>query len=324
MRAARYHHYGGPEVVHFEEVDKPAVPDDGVLVRVRASSINPADWHTMNGTPLLARPTWGMRAPKDPRLGIDFAGTVEGVGPSVKQLRVGDEVFGGGSGAYAEYVAVPESKSVVLKPANVSFEEAAAVPVAAVTALQGLRDHGHVTAGQKVLINGASGGVGTYAVQIAKSFGAEVTGVCSTQNVEIVRSIGADRVVDYKKDDFTTGSERYDLLLDIAGSRSWSDMRRVLKPDATYVIVGGQKGGPLLGPLTHTIGVRMATMRVSQRLVLFFIAKLNREDMLVLKELLESGKVKSVIDRRYKLDEISDALGYVLDGHARGKVVVTV
>jgi len=324
MRAARYHHYGGPEVVHFEEVDKPAVPDDGVLVRVRASSINPADWHTMNGTPLLARPTWGMRAPKDPRLGIDFAGTVEGVGPSVKQLRVGDEVFGGGSGAYAEYVAVPESKSVVLKPANVSFEEAAAVPVAAVTALQGLRDHGHVTAGQKVLINGASGGVGTYAVQIAKSFGAQVTGVCSTQNVEIVRSIGADRVVDYKKDDFTTGSERYDLLLDIAGSRSWSDMRRVLKPDATYVIVGGQKGGPLLGPLTHTIGVRMATMRVSQRLVLFFIAKLNREDMLVFKELLESGKVKSVIDRSYKLDEISDALGYVLDGHARGKVVVTV
>jgi len=212
----------------------------------------------------------------------------------------------------------------VLKPANVSFEEAAAVPVAAVTALQGLRDHGHVTAGQKVLINGASGGVGTYAVQIAKSFGAQVTGVCSTQNVEIVRSIGADRVVDYKKDDFTTGSERYDLLLDIAGSRSWSDMRRVLKPDATYVIVGGQKGGPLLGPLTHTIGVRMATMRVSQRLVLFFIAKLNREDMLVLTELLESGKVKSVIDRRYKLDEISDALGYVLDGHARGKVVVTV
>jgi len=184
--------------VHFEEVDKPAVPDDGVLVRVRASSINPADWHTMNGTPLLARPTWGMRAPKDPRLGIDFAGTVEGVGPSVKQLRVGDEVFGGGSGAYAEYVAVPESKSVVLKPANVSFEEAAAVPVAAVTALQGLRDHGHVTAGQKVLINGASGGVGTYAVQIAKSFGAQVTGVCSTQNVKIVRSIGADRVVDYK------------------------------------------------------------------------------------------------------------------------------
>ena len=324
MRAARYHHYGEPEVVHFEEVDKPAVPDDGVLVRVRASSINPADWHTMNGTPLLARPTWGMRAPKDPRLGIDFAGTVEGVGPSVKQLRVGDEVFGGGSGAYAEYVAVPESKSVVLKPANVSFEEAAAVPVAAVTALQGLRDHGHVTAGQKVLINGASGGVGTYAVQIAKSFGAQVTGVCSTQNVEIVRSIGADRVVDYKKDDFTTGSERYDLLLDIAGSRSWSDMRRVLKPDATYVIVGGQKGGPLLGPLTHTIGVRMATMRVSQRLVLFFIAKLNREDMLVFKELLESGKVKSVIDRSYKLDEISDALGYVLDGHARGKVVVTV
>ena len=324
MRAARYHRYGGPEVVHFEDVDKPAVPDDGVLVRVHATSINPADWHTMNGTPLLARPTWGMRGPKDPRLGIDFAGTVEAVGPAVKQLRPGDEVFGGGTGSFAEYVAVPESMSVVLKPANVSFEEAAAVPVAALTALQGLRDHGQVKARQKVLINGASGGVGTYAVQIAKSFGAEVTGVCSTPNVETVRSIGADRVVDYKKDDFTTGSERYDLLLDIAGSRSWSDMRRVLKPDATYVIVGGQKGGPLLGPLTHTIGVRMATMRVSQRLVLFFIAKLNREDMLVLTELLESGKVKSVIDRRYKLDEISDALGYVLDGHARGKVVVTV
>jgi NADPH:quinone reductase-like Zn-dependent oxidoreductase len=321
MKAMVYDKYGSPDVLELREVDRPAVEDDGVLVRVRAASVNPADWYALTGIPLLARPMMGLLKPKQHVAGIDFAGTVEAVGKDVTDLRAGDEVFGGRNGALAEYLCV--RKAVVPKPANVTFEQAAAVPVAAITALQGLRDKGQLQAGQKVLINGASGGVGTFAVQIAKSFGAEVTGVCSTRNVDLVQSLGADHVIDYTREDFTRSARRYDLLLDVAGGRSWSEYKRVLNPQAILVIVGGPKGSRLLGPLSHIIKVRLAAMRSSQK-VLFFVAKLNKEDMAVLRELLETGKIKSVIDKKYELSEASEAFRYLGEGHARGKIIVTV
>ncbi len=276
----------------------------------------------MTGRPYVGRTQMGLRKPKSNRLGVDYAGTVEAVGGNVTEFRPGDEVFGGRNGAYAEYVCARADRAIVPKPANVTFEEAAAVPVAAITALQGLRDKGQLRPGQKVLINGASGGVGTFAVQIAKALGAEVTAVCSTANVDIARSLGADHVVDYTQEDFTRSDRRYDLLLDVAGSRSWSECKRVLEPQATLVIVGGPKTNRLLGPLGHMVSVRVAAIR-SSRKVVFFIAKLDKADMLVLRELLESGKVTSVIDRRYELGEIGDALRYLGEGHARGKVVLT-
>jgi NADPH:quinone reductase-like Zn-dependent oxidoreductase len=265
----------------------------------------------------------GLVKPKEARVGVDFAGTVEAVGRDVTQFRPGDEVFGGRTGAFAEYVVVREERAVVLKPAGVTFEEAAAMPVAAITALQGLRDKGGLQPGQRVLVNGASGGVGTFAVQIAKALGAEVTGVCSTRNVDLVRSLGADHVVDYTRDDFTRSDRRYDLLLDVAGGRSWSECRRVLEPKATLVIVGAPKGNRLLGPLSHVVRLRLAAVR-SSRKVVFFIAQFNKADMETLRELLETGQVKPVVDRRYELSEIADALRYLGEGHARGKVVVTV
>jgi NADPH:quinone reductase-like Zn-dependent oxidoreductase len=310
--------YGSPDVLELEDVEIPAVADDLALVRVRAASINPADWYGVAG-PLIVRPSTGILKPRSNRTGIDFAGIVEAVGKDVTHVRPGDEVFGARSGALAEYVSVRDA--VVPKPANISFEEAAAVPVAAVTALQGLRDKGNLQPGQKVLINGASGGVGTFAVQIAKALGAEVTGVCSTRNVELVRSLGADHVVDYTREDFTRSDERYDLLLDIAGSKSWSELRRVLTPQATVVIVGAQKRR-VFGPIGHIVRLRLASFRGSQKAV-FFIAKTNRADMEILRELLEAGKVKPVVDRRYELSETADAFRYLGEGHARGKVVVT-
>jgi NADPH:quinone reductase-like Zn-dependent oxidoreductase len=313
--------YGSPDVLELQEIDKPELVDDGVLVRVRAAAINPADWYGLTGRPYVARAQTGLREPKQQVLGVDFAGTVEAVGKDVTDLRPGDEVFGGRSGALAEYVCV--RVAVVPKPANLTFEEAAAVPVAAITALQGLRDKGQLQPGQKVLINGASGGVGTFAVQIAKALGAEVTGVCSTTKVELVRSLGADHVVDYTQDDFTRSDRRYDLMLDIAGSRSWSECRRVLTPHATLVVVGAPKGSPLLGPLSHVVKMRLAAMRSSQRAV-FFIAKLDKSDLAVLSELLEAGKVTPVIDRRYELSDVADAFRYLEEGHARAKIVVTV
>jgi NADPH:quinone reductase-like Zn-dependent oxidoreductase len=264
----------------------------------------------------------GFVKPKETRVGVDFAGTVEAVGKDVTQFRPGDDLFGGRTGALAEYVCVREERAVVPKPANVTFEQAAAVPVAALTALQGLRDKGQLRPGQKVLINGASGGVGTFAVQIAKALGAEVTGVCSTQNVDIARSLGADHVIDYTHEDFTRTDERYDLMLDIAGSRSWSACRRVLAPQATLVIVGAPKGTRLLGPLSHIVKVRLAALG-SSRKTAFFIAKFNKEDMVVLQEFLGAGTVTPVIDRRYELSEIADALRYLGEGHAQGKIVVT-
>jgi NADPH:quinone reductase-like Zn-dependent oxidoreductase len=307
----------------LREVDKPTPAADEILVRVRATSVNPAEWYAVAGRPLIGRFEQGFRRPKTNRLGVDYAGTVEAVDGSVTAFQPGDEVFGGRTGAFAEYVCARADRNVVHKPGNVTFEEAAAVPTAAVTALRGLRDHGRLQPGQKVLINGASGGVGTFAVQIAKALGAEVTGVCSTDKVDLARALGADRVVDYRQEDFTRSGDRYDVLLDIAGSRSWSDYRRVLAPDGTLVIVGGPKRNRLLGPVSHVIKIRLASLRSSEK-VAFFIAKFSRTDFELLREMLESGAVKPVIDRQYELSEIADALRYLGEGHAHGKVVVTV
>ena len=323
MRAVVRSRYGSPDVLELQEVEVPMLADDGVLVRVHAASVNRADWYALTGTPLVGRTGIGLLRPKERGLGTDFAGTVDAVGKDVSQFRPGDEVFGGRDGAFAEYVSVREGRAIVSKPANVTFEEAAAVPVAALTALQGLRDKGQVQAGQKVLINGASGGVGTFAVQIAKALGAEVTGVCSTGNVDLVRSIGADHVIDYTREDFTRTDRRYDLLLDVAGSRPWSACRRVLNPQATLVIVGAPKGNRLVGPLSHIVKVKLAAFRSSQKVV-FFIAKFDKTDMAVLADLLAARTVVPVIDRRYELAETADAFRYLGDGHARGKIVLAV
>jgi NADPH:quinone reductase-like Zn-dependent oxidoreductase len=320
MKAIVQDRFGPPDVLELRETDQPEVGDDQVLVRVRAASVNPADWYLMAGVPYLARPQMGLRRPRT-RLGIDLAGVVEAVGGNVTRLRVGDEVFGPGGGALAEYAAVA-ADALVPKPANLSFEQAAAVPVAALTALQGLRDKGRVRPGQRVLVNGASGGVGTFAVQLAKSFGAEVTGVCSTRNLGLVGSLGADHVIDYTREDFTRGDRRYDLLLDVAGSRPWAACRRVLEPQATLVMVGAPKGSRLLGPLDHIVKVRLASLRASQK-VAFFISKARHQDLVVLQELLAAGTVTPVVERTYPLPEAADALRYLGEGHARGKLVVT-
>ncbi len=320
MKAAVRDRYGPPEVVELREIDRPVAADNEALVRVRAASVNPADWYSVTGRPYVARGMGGILKPKSDRLGIDFAGTVEAVGRDVTHVRPGDEVFGGRSGALAEYVCVRDA--VVPKPVNLTFDEAAAVPVAAITALQGLRDKGRLQPGQKVLINGASGGVGPFTVQIAKALGAEVTGVCSTRNVDLVRSLGADHVIDYNYEDCTRSDQRYDLMLDIAGSRSWSECKRVLTPRATLVIVGAPKGNALIGPLGRIVKLRLGSLRSSRRVV-FFIAKLIRPDLEILRELIEAGKVRSVIDRRYELSETADAFRYLGEGHAQGKIVVT-
>jgi NADPH:quinone reductase-like Zn-dependent oxidoreductase len=323
MRAAVRDRFGAPsEVVQVREVEKPVPTEDEVLVRIHAASLNFGDWYAVEGRPWIGRPSMGLRSPKSERLGTDYAGVVEDVGANVTDFRPGDEVFGGRSGALAEYVPARADRGIVKKPANASFEEAAAVPVAALTALQGLRDHGHVSTGQRVLVNGASGGVGTYAVQIAKALGADVTAVCSPANVETARSLGADRVVDYTQEDFTRGDGRYDVLLDVAGSRSWRDCTRVLEKEATLVVVGGPKASRLLGPIGGLVWKKLGGL-LSSRKAAFFIAKFNKPDVEVLRELLESGKVRSVVDRRYELGEIVDALDYLGEGHARGKVVVT-
>jgi NADPH:quinone reductase-like Zn-dependent oxidoreductase len=319
MKAVVFRSYGPPEVLEIEEIEKPQIPDDGALVRVHASSVNIAEWYTMTGL-FIGRIGSGILKPKDSRLGADFSGVVEAVGKDVSDFKPGDEVFGGRGGAFAEYVSV--KKAIVHKPANVTFEEAAAVPTAGITALQGLRDHGKIQPGQKVLINGASGGVGSFAVQIAKAFGAKVTAVCSAQNVEHARSLGADHVIDYTKDDFTRSNQQYDLLLDIAGSQSWFKCRRVLKPEATVVIIGGPRT-PLIGPLGHVIRMKLASLG-SKRTVVFFIAQFNREDMLALKDLLETGKVKPFVEKTYPLAQIADAMRHFGAGHVQGKIVVTV
>lgn len=318
MKAVIHESYGPPDVLKIVEVEKPDVSDDGVLVRVHGSSVNIAEWYGMTGL-FLARLGSGFSKPKDTRLGADFAGVVEAVGKDVTDFKPGDEVFGGRSGAFAEYVTV--RNAIVLKPANITFEEAAAVPTAAITALQGLRDYGKLQPGQKVLINGASGGVGSFAIQVAKAFGAEVTAVCSTQNVEHARRSGADHVIDYTKADFTHSDKKYDLLFNVNGSRSWSEYKRVLKPDATFVLVGGPRT-PLIGPLSLLIKMRIGMLGASQKFA-FFIARFNREDMLVLKDLLETGKIKPFVEKTYPLTRIADAMRHLGTGHAQGKIVVT-
>ena len=321
MKAIVHERYGRPDVLELRDVDKPVVEDDHVLVRVHASSVNPVEWYGVTGL-YFARMGNGLRKPKDPTVGGDLAGRIEAVGRDVRELQPGEEVFGTSGGSWAEYAAARPDR-LAPKPANLSFEESAAVPVAALTALQALRDHGQVQPGQKVLINGASGGVGTFAVQIAKSFGADVTAVCSARNVEQARSLGADRVVDYTEEDFTKRGERHDLMLDIAGSRSFLACRRVLTPEATVVLIGGRMTYRGLGPLPHVAGSILKS-RFRSQTVKFFVAKINTEDLIVLSELLAAGKVTPIIDRKYQLSEAPEALSYLGEGHARGKVVITV
>jgi NADPH:quinone reductase-like Zn-dependent oxidoreductase len=326
MRAVVYCNYGVPNL-KFQEIEKPTPADDQLLVRVRAASVNPLDWHFIEGTPYVMRAMGvGLRKPKDTRLGVDFAGTVEAVGKNVTRFKPGDEVFGGRTGAFAEYVCVRESRAVALKPANITFEQAASVPIAAITALQGVRDKGKVQAGQKVLINGASGGVGTFAVQIAKSYGADVTGVCSTKNLDMVRSLGADHVIDYTKEDFTKGDQRYDVILDNVANHSLSECRRVLNSNGIYVLIGG--GGvnesKWVGPgLTHALKAMFLSKFVSQKMGMM-LAELNHDDLAYVADLMQSGKVTPVIDRTYKLSDLGDAIRYLEQGHARGKVVISV
>ena len=327
MKAVRYHRYGGPDVLELQEVDTPAAGDGELLVRVRAASVNPLDWNFMRGAPYLVRMMAGLSRPKPSasRLGADMAGTVEAVGQNVTGFQPGDEVFGGleERGTLAEYISVRADAVVLQKPAGQTFEQAAAVPVAAFTALQALRDKGRVQPGQKVLVNGASGGVGTFAVQIAKALGAEVTGVCSTANVGMVASIGADHVVDYTREDFTRAERRYDLLIDIAGNRSLAETRRVLVPKGVLVVVGGPNKGRWIGPFGRTIRMLLQSPAVSQRMV-SFLAHQNRDDLAVLRQLLDAGKVTPVIDRTYRLNQVAEAVRYLETGHARGKVVITV
>lgn len=324
MKAIVHCEYGGPEVLKLVDVEKPAPTDNQVLVRVRAVSLNPLDL-TIRG-PWLIRPILGMRKPKDTRLGVDYAGTVEAVGKNVTQFKSGDEVFGGKNGALAEYVCVLPDRAVALKPANMTFEQAASVPVAAITSLQGLRDKGRIKPGQKVLINGASGGVGTFAVQIAKSFGTEVTGVCSTRNLDMLRSIGADHVIDYTKEDFTRTDQRYDLIFDLIGNHSFSERRRILNRNGICVMAGAGGAGwhdgiamRLVGELNAYVG----SWFVSQRF-LAYISSLNKTDMEMLSDLMRDGKMIPVIDRTYRLNDAPAALTYLETGHARGKVVIKV
>jgi NADPH:quinone reductase-like Zn-dependent oxidoreductase len=324
MKAIVYHEYGSADVLRFEEIEKLLPNDNQVLIKVRAAAVNPLDWHYMRGTPYLMRMDAGLRKPKDIRLGVDLAGEVIAVGSSVTHFKPGDEVFGVGDSAFAEYSRASENR-VALKPADVTFDQAAAVPVAALTALQALRDKGHIQPGQKVLINGASGGVGTFAVQIAKSFGAEVTGVCSTRNVELVRSLGADHVIDYTKEDLTQSAQRYDLILDNVGTRPLSDFRRVMNSKGIFVLVGG--GGPdagrWIGPMINWIKAPVLSAFVSQEFVTL-LASITREDLGVLNELMETRKVTPVIDRTYPLGEVPEAIRYLETGRARGKVIITV
>jgi NADPH:quinone reductase-like Zn-dependent oxidoreductase len=315
--------YGSPDVLELEDIDKPEPADDEVLVHVHAAGVGRDVWHVMRGLPYPIRLAgYGLRAPKNPVIGSDVAGVVEAVGKDVSRFRPGDEVFGIGKGSYAEYARAPEDK-LAPKPANLTFEQAAVVAIMGSTALQALRDQGKVRPGQEVLIIGASGGVGTYAVQIAKAFGAHVTGVCSTTKVEMVRSIGADHVIDYTQEDFAEGDKRYDVILDIGGNSSVARLRRALASRGTLVVVGGEGGGRWLGGLQRQLWATMLSPFVSQKLGTF-VNKENHEDLLVLKELIESGKVTPVIDRTYPLAEVPEAMRYLEGGHAKGKVLIIV
>ena len=321
MKAAVYARYGPPDVVQIADVNRPVPKDDEVLIKVRAASLNPLDWHFLRGTPYAVRLIAGLRKPKVTGLGVDVAGQVEAVGNKVSQFRPGDAVFGSCKKAFAEYVCASES-NLVLKPSNVTFEQAASVPVAAYTALQGLRDKAHTRPGQKVLINGAAGGVGTFAVQIAKSFGANVTGVCSTRNLDMIRSIGSDQVIDYTREDFTKSAQRYDVFLDCVGNHSLSASRRILNPKGIYVGAGGTTDNWMIRPLVRAFVSLLFSLFGSQKL-LMILAKPNKQDLNFMREQMESGTITPVIDRRYKLSEIAEAIRYLEKGHARGKVVIT-
>jgi len=322
MKAIVYDKYGSPEILKCEEVEKPTPGSGEVLIKVQAASVNPYDWHFMRGLPYFVRLMAGIARPKERRLGVDGAGYVEAVGRNVTQLKVGDALFGTCRGAFAEYACAPE-RALARKPDNVTFEQAATVPVAGLTALQGLRDKGNIQAGVKVLINGAAGGVGTFAVPIAKSFGAEVTGVCSTRNVEMVRSIGADEVIDYTREDFTRRGRRYDLVIDCIGNHSLRECRRVMNPKGIYVGVGGATGRWMFGLFVRWAAALFLSPFLTQKFVTF-IARPNSEDLAAIAQLMAAGKLTPVIDRRYGLNDVPEAIRYLEAGHARGKVVITV
>jgi NADPH:quinone reductase-like Zn-dependent oxidoreductase len=322
MKAIIYYEYGGPEVLRYEEIAKPAPGDKEVLIRVRAAAVNPYDWHFLRGTPYPLRLMAGSGKPKNPRLGADVAGEVEAVGKNVTLWKAGDAVFGACVGAFAEYVCTRDTK-VVRKPENVTFAQAASAYIAGITALQGLRDKGQIRAGQKVLINGAAGGVGTFAVQIARSFGAAVSGVCSTRNVEMVRSIGAEHVIDYAQEDFTANGGQYDLILDCVGNRALTEIKRCLTPEGIYVGAGGTTDNWMIGPMV-TAFERMVLSWFGRQKLLMILATARQQDLATLAELMRAGKVTPVIDRCYKLSETAEAIRYLELGHARGKVVLLI
>jgi NADPH:quinone reductase-like Zn-dependent oxidoreductase len=322
MKAVIYRCYGSPDVLEVTEIEKPVPAADEVLVRVEAAAVNPLDWHYMRGTPYIVRLLGsGLGAPTNPRIGVDFAGTIEAVGSEVTRFRPGDDVFGGATGAFAEYVTVNAERAVVHKPANISFEQAASVTIAGTTALQALRDTGKLEAGQKVLINGASGGVGTFAVQIAKALGAEVTGVCSTRNLDLVRSIGSDHVFDYTREDYTKSDRRFDVIIDMVGNHGLLANRDVMTPAGIYVGVGGTVGN-WVGPLTGPLKAMALTPFVSQEFT-GFLAQLRQEDLLFLADLMAQGKLVPVTGSRFSLDEVPEAIRLSEGGHARGKIIVT-
>ena len=326
MKAIVRDSYGSPNVLELKDIDKPEPADDEVLLRVHATSVNPADWHILRGAPYIARMQFGLRKPKDRVLGCDVAGHIEAVGNNVTSLQPGDEVFGSpfmhGLGAFAEWVCLSEDL-LAPKPAALSFEQAAAVPLAASTALQALRDHGRIEPGYKVLIIGASGGVGTFAVQIAKSFDAEVSGVCSTRNVQMVRVLGAEHIIDYTQEDFTHSGHKYDLIFQLAGTLSPSECRSALTSDGTLVLSSGESEGRWIGPVDRVIKALVLSPFVSQKMASFTV-KPNREDLQLLKQFIEDGTLTPVIDRTYPLAQVPEAIGYLEEGHARGKVVISV
>jgi NADPH:quinone reductase-like Zn-dependent oxidoreductase len=328
MKAIVYSNYGSPDVLKCEDIEKPAPAGNEVLIKVRAASLNPLDWHFMRGTPYFLRLMAGLIRPKSRRLGVDVSGQIEALGKDVTQFKPGDEVFGTCREAFAEYACASES-ALIRKPQSVTFEQAASAPIAALSALQSLRlggwsDKGQAQPRQRVLINGAAGGVGTFAVQIAKHFGADVTGVCSTRNVGMVRSIGADRVIDYTQEDFTKGAQRYDTFLDCVGNRSLLACQRILSPKGTYVTIAGDAGRWMIGPLARAIAALVLSKFGSRRLVPLFLAKSNQPDLTIISGLMKAGTVTPVIDKRYQLDEVPEAIRYLEQGHARGKVVITV
>lgn len=322
MKAVTHCEYGGPEVLVLGDVEKPTPGDDELLVKVHAAAVNPLDWHYMRGTPYVVRVGGGLRFPQDGRMGVDFAGIVEAVGKNVEKFQPGDEVFGGRNGAMAEYVVVGADRGVVHKPSNISFEQAAGVPIAALTALQAIRDKGDIQAGQSVLINGASGGVGTFAVQIAKAYGAEVTGVSSTRNQQLVKSLGADFSIDYTRENYTLGDQRYDVILDCVGNHSLLDQRQVLKPGGKIVLIGGPTDGNWIGAFVAPISALVLSPFYDEEFV-NLLAQTNAEDLATLGEMIQTSQITTVIDRKYPLSEASQAIAYIEQGHARGKVILT-